>query len=786
MTAPQFGHVSESMLISFEQEGQLKCREAIGRAFYQSLSASLCDLCALCASVVYYGLETTTTEGGFTVSSRLPLCFVLISSLLFTSITFSQEPQKPADDVIRITTELVQTGVVVVDKQGKFVEGLKPEQFLLKVDGQPVTPSFVEHVIAGTAREEKLETSGAKPGEVPATATGTSYRGRTIIFFVDDLHLSADSVQRTRKGILDFVENEMTIEDQVAVASPSGQIGFLERFSDLKPVVRAAVGRLNHKPYSVRDHEQIPMSEYQAVRIEQGDHSASDYFVTELMKVSSYKVPASGGLGPPAGGPVASSAGQKTSVAGLTPEMAKRMVKDRASLIVRQSEAITTGTLSSLEGLMRSVSQAPGRKVVFLISDGFFMNDRSTGFGDKVHRIADAAVRGGVIVYSLDARGLGSQVDASSNRADPLGQLARANVGELAASQDGINALAADTGGKLFMNTPISAAVKEGLKETSNYYLLAWRPNTADQKSPNFKRLEVSIVGRPELTVRVPRGFFTVEPKTTETVKAEAANPNAKGVEAAIVSALSAPTAKTGLPTKLAVSFIDVPGSGPVLTAATQMATDVLGYGADGKQPAAIDLAGVVLNDLGKQAGSFKTRLNVSPSSATAASNPTVQYSHKLPLKPGIYQVRVAARDDKSGRVGSAAQWIEVPDLNAKALTLSSLLVSEQSGSDGQMVFSVDRRFPQGAQMSFLTMIYNAGSAPKLDSQIEILRGGQRVIASPVRPIVIEDKTDMTRIPYGATVGLKTLPKGRYVLRVIVNDRNANKSAVNQVLFDVV
>ena len=728
---------------------------------------------------------------------RHTICFVLISSFLLTTVAFSQEPQKPADDVIRITTELVQTGVVVVDKQGKFVEGLKPEQFLLKVDGQPVTPAFVEHVIAGTAREQKLETSAAtNPGAVSATATAPSYRGRTIIFFVDDLHLSAESIQRTRKGILDFIENEMTIEDQVAVASPSGQIGFLERFSDLKPVVRAAVSRLNHKPYSVRDHEQVPMTEYQAMRIEQGDNSASDYYVTQLMKANTYKTSVDGGMGPPSGGPANASRAPKNT-AGLTPEMARRMVKDRASLIVRQSEAITSGTLASLESLMRSVSQTPGRKVVFLISDGFFMNDRGSGFGDKVHRIADAAVRGGVIVYSLDARGLISTIDASSNRADPTGQLARANIGELAASQDGMNALAADTGGKMFLNTPINSAVNEGLKETSNYYLLAWRPSAEDQKSPTFKRLEVSIVGRPELTVRMPRGFFAVEPKNearppTES-KAETANANTKGVEGALVSALSAHSDKTGLPTKLAVSFIDVPGSGPVLTAATQMATDVLGYGADGKQPAAIDLAGVVLNDSGKQAGGFKTRLNVTPVSATTtANNPTVQYSHKLPLKPGIYQVRVAARDEKSGRVGSAAQWVEIPDLSSKKLTLSSILVggqfigsSDQSSSDGAMMFSVDRRFLAGSQMTFLTMIYNAGTAPKLDSQIEILRGGQRVVASPVRPIVIEDKTDLTRIPYGATVGLKTLPPGRYVLKVTVFDRSANTSAVNQVTFEV-
>ena len=228
------------------------------------------------------------------------------------------------------------------------------------------------------------------------------------------------------------------------------------------------------------------------------------------------------------------------------------------------------------------------------------------------------------------------------------------------------------------------------------------------------------------------------------------------------------------------------------MTASTQMATDVLGYGADGKQTAAIDVAGVVLNDLGKQAGSFKTRLNVSPVSATAtANNPTVQYTHKLPLKPGIYQVRVAARDEKSGRVGSAAQWIEIPDLSSKKLTLSSLLIGGQfvgsgQSSDGQMVFSVDHRFPEGSQLTFLTMIYNAGASPKLDSQIEILRGGQRVIASPVRPVVIEDKADIARIPYGGGVALRTLPKGRYVLKVTVNDRNANTSAVSQIIFEVV
>jgi hypothetical protein len=259
------------------------------------------------------------------------------------------------------------------------------------------------------------------------------------------------------------------------------------------------------------------------------------------------------------------------------------------------------------------------------------------------------------------------------------------------------------------------------------------------------------------------------------------------------MSALAAPSARTGLPTKLFVSFVDVPGSGPVLTAATQMATEGLGYGADGKQPAAIDLAGVVLNDQGKQAGSFKTRLNVNPlSTTTATGEPSVVYSHKLPLKPGIYQVRVAARDEKSGSVGSSAQWIEIPDLSSKKLTLSTLLLGGQFSSAGQqqkgeqVSFSVDRRFPRESQLTFFTIVYNAtGTAPKLDAQIEVLRGGQRVMASPVLPVAVEPNSDLARIPYGAGVGLKTLAPGRYVLKVTINDRTANTSATNQIVFEV-
>src|SRR5687767_9856925 len=200
------------------------------------------------------------------MNSQKIITSVLTISLVITA-ALGQEPRPANDDPIRITTALVQTSVVVVDKQGRFVEGLKPEEFLLKVDGRTVTPSFLERVIAGTVREEKLEKSAAKTAAAPMTPTAGMYRGRTIIFFIDDLHLSAASVQRTRKAILEFVDKDMSIEDQVAIATPSGQLGFLQRFSDHKSVVRAAVNRLNHKPRSEEHTSELQSLAYLVCRL---------------------------------------------------------------------------------------------------------------------------------------------------------------------------------------------------------------------------------------------------------------------------------------------------------------------------------------------------------------------------------------------------------------------------------------------------------------------------------------------------------------------------------------
>src|SRR5215831_10803466 len=49
----------------------------------------------------------------------------------------SPQPQKPdEDDVVKITTNLVQVDAIVTDKSGKIVTDLKPEEFEISEDGK--------------------------------------------------------------------------------------------------------------------------------------------------------------------------------------------------------------------------------------------------------------------------------------------------------------------------------------------------------------------------------------------------------------------------------------------------------------------------------------------------------------------------------------------------------------------------------------------------------------------------------------------------------------------------
>src|SRR6201988_2891936 len=246
-----------------------------------------------------------------------------------------------AQEVIRTNTELVQTAITVLDKKGNFVEGLKREQFELVVDGKPRPVTFFERIAAGSARERELATV-ADPTSNTTTPTATTSRipGRTIVFFIDDLHLSPDSMNRTRMMLRHFLHHEMNSKDNVAIVSASGQVGFLEQFTNNRTVLDAAMARLIPRPYDVQGYNygnSTKMTEYMAFNIDTAktDAKVMNFYIEECMK----------------GAATFKRARRALAVVRASGET---QVKNSARAVLMQAAQITQNTYNSLESVMRS------------------------------------------------------------------------------------------------------------------------------------------------------------------------------------------------------------------------------------------------------------------------------------------------------------------------------------------------------------------------------------------------------------------------------------------------
>jgi VWFA-related protein len=722
--------------------------------------------------------------------------FFCVGAILSTAHAQQNQPQTsppPTDDVVRINTDIVQTDVIALDKQGRFVDNLRREQFELLVDGKPQPITFFERVAAGSMSEERqlAAARGQSASQGVEGITRPLDRGRTIFFFIDDLHMAADSLTRIRTTLLQFIDKEMGQNDQVAITSTNGQIGFLQQLTDNKTVLRAAVARLRTFEQSLNDSQTPQMSEILALAIDtRNDQNVIKYFVDALARDSAFMQ-----LGKASGRPNSGNS------VGSSDDVLETMVRNRARRILQQSYNLSRNTLSTLESLARKSAELPGRKLVFFVSDGFLINPHKSDMSDRIRNITNAAARNGVVIYSLDSRGLATIDMGRDGEMDGLS--ARYLTEELTSTREPLQIIASNTGGRTLLNTnDFNAGFTKAIQETSVYYLLAWRPENPLQIKDKFRQIEVRVAERPDLNVLVRRGYYDVT--TNASAKAsevKTAGAPVKSSPDELREAISSLYPVKALPTQLGLVYVDMPDKGIVLTASIQIATQFMTFNhTEDKQTAILDLAGVVLDDKGKSVASFKDRLNLAVNSRNAAdpANPNLIYNFQSPLKPGLYQVRVAVHDDKGGRTGSAMQWIEIPDLASHHLSLSSLLLGEatqeaetQKGVQTSMtaaLFSVDHHFSRASNLRFLTYIYNAAqAADKLTNdvalQVQILRDDQPVVTTALRKVVSNGLTDNARIPYAAEIQLETLLPGSYIIQVTAIDRIAKTSSSQRANF---
>ncbi|HMZ80290.1 MAG TPA: VWA domain-containing protein, partial [Acidobacteriota bacterium] len=436
------------------------------------------------------------------------LALVLLVVIEISVTTASGKPvqapkdSKQDDDVVRISTTLVQVDAVVTDKKGRVIPTLKAEDFELLVDGKPQTISHFEYV-ATEPLTTSTEAVTAPAGPMPTPPLPANQTRRTIALVVDDLGLSFESLPHVRKSLKKFVDEQMRPTDLVAILRTGAGIGALQRFTSDRRQLHAAIDNLKWSSVS-RTGQSAIAALNESAGINRDQPSVLD-------KVGN------GGSKP------ASGKGDPT------------LVKTDVDQV--RTEIFAAGTLGAIRQIVRGLEDLPGRKSIMLFSDGFqiFGSDRDNGrIVNLLRRLTDLANRASVVIYSLDTRGLQTlnitAADApGSVTPGKLASVLSQRQGDYWNGQEGLNFLAQETGGLLLKNTnDFSRSIETVLKDQAGYYLLGFVPeeNLFQNGKADFAFHKIRVrVKQPDVNVRSRNGFLGVTDEQVAQSQSKSVNP---------------------------------------------------------------------------------------------------------------------------------------------------------------------------------------------------------------------------------------------------------------------
>lgn len=711
-------------------------------------------------------------------------CFLsLLSILLFAGFAVSQEakPQPtPPDDVVKITTNLIQVDVTVTDSKGKPVTDLKPEEIEIYENGkkQNITNfTFITSVREKVEKSKQKEKDPLALPEPPKVLKSEQVR-RTFALVVDDLSLSFDSAYYTRRALKKFVDEQMQEGDLVAIIRTGAGIGALQQFTADKRVLYAAIEKVK------------------------------------------WNAMGSGGIS--AFAPIDSS----PTALEQTENEEEPLTSEGESLDSFRNRVFATGTLGALRYIINGMNELPGRKSVILFSHGFRMmetDDEGTIRGrsivfDFMKVLVDQANRSSVTFYTIDPRGLQyTGLTAADNTSGMSTQqifaATTARSRELSDTQDGLKYLARETGGfAVVNNNDISGGVRRVIEDHS-YYLVGYDPDTDtfDPVKRRFNNLEVKVL-RPGVNVRYRSGFFNVATREVNTAQPNAVAPTKTPV-AQIVNALVSPFAVSGINLRLNALFGSDAKTGAYVRSVLHVDTADMKFTdeSNGDKKMTFDVLAMSFGDNGQVIESLgKTyTLRLSLDGYKQMTDRGFIYHFMFPVKkPGAYQYRVALRDTNGGRIGSASQFIEVPNLKRKRLSLSSVVIENISVGDWNLMNAgkptqVNRDPMRDTALRLVNLnsvlrygfeIYNAkldaAKLPKLNTRIRVFRDGKIILDGKQTPLDLKGQTDMTRIKTSGaiSIGSQMLP-GDYVLQIVVTDELADKKkqiATQFIQFEVV
>jgi len=158
-----------------------------------------------------------------------------------------QSSRSNDDEVVCITTNLVQVDAVITDKNGKLITDLRPDEVQIFEDGHQQKITNFSFVNPETSTSQPLPSAPPDKNAPPLPPTKMHREDvrRTIALVVDDLGLSFRSTYDVRNALKKFVDQQMQPGDLVAIIRTIGGIGALQQFTADKRQLHAAIERVN-------------------------------------------------------------------------------------------------------------------------------------------------------------------------------------------------------------------------------------------------------------------------------------------------------------------------------------------------------------------------------------------------------------------------------------------------------------------------------------------------------------------------------------------------------------
>ena len=684
--------------------------------------------------------------------------------------TEPQEPVRPSDeDVVRITTNLVQVDAVVTDKNGKPVKDLRPDEVQIFEDGRQQQITHFSFVTSESPVPQPLATAPTldknAPPPPPVKLHPEDVR-RTIALVVDDLGLSFESTYYVRRALKKFVDQQMQPGDLVAIIRTSGGIGALQQFTADKRQLYAAIERVK-------------------------------WF-------------ASGRSGAGVFAPIESNSGNS--------EEARAANADFNQF---REDLFAVGTLGAVAYVVRGMRELPGRKSILLLSDGFRIYSRDDPNRNyralaALRRLIDQANRATVVIYTMNAAGLQTlaltAADSGNAMTDRIEQLLSDRRNAAFESQEGLDYLARETGGiAIRNNNDLSGGIRRVIEDQKSYYLIGYRPDdsTFDAKTGRrtFHKLSLKVTRTGKFSVRMRNGFYGVADDERNAI---AANPNQR-----IINALASPFGAAGVRLRLTTLFANDAKFGSYMRSLLHINADDLTFTdlPEGWHKADFDVVAITFGDNGEvvdQVGRSYT-MRVTGNDYRRVRRDGFVYFLTVPIKKaGAYQLRTALRDHSSEHVGSASQFIEVPDLKKNRLVVSGILLTaidpatakQQSAAGGPADSAnkssgnqnteaneagnatnsaATRQFKPGQILQYSFVIYNArldkvAGQPQLSTQVRLFRDGQPIFTGKETVLKEIGQVDLKRITVGGALQLGgDMAPGEYIFQITATDPLADE-----------